>query len=287
VRLVDTPRVLDADAATELVGQRAPAMHPTPELMLTDGQPVGCRDENGDVVLVIARMPDDVTDEFHGILPGMKMRTTLRSGAGYRNQSLVFGYHPRRPVLRRESCKATLLSATQPELSGLIRRTASWAGSLLGQELPGTVEHDRATLAPVLSDWRLDDGDGDLWTSGVINKDSPMPYHRDGSNFPTWSAMPVIRSNTLGGRLHLPEYGLSVPCSDGTCVFWWGERIVHGVTPMTVRRGGYRFSVVYYAMRGMKDCATFAVEQAEGARRRAVREVSIAADIRERKPANS
>ena len=38
----------------------------------------------------------------------------------------------------------------------------------------------------------------------------------------------------------------------------------------------YRISVVYYSLRGMKDCFTYAVESAEGAARRTAREDGIA-----------
>jgi hypothetical protein len=123
----------------------------------------------------------------------------------------------------------------------------------------------------VLPDWRLTDHA--LWTSGVINKESPLPYHRDGNNFDAWSVMPVVRRGVRGGHLHLPEYDMVVPCRDGYAVAFYGKRLVHGVTPMErTTPDAYRVSVVYYALRGLKDCHTFAAETARAAVRRTERE---------------
>jgi hypothetical protein len=41
----------------------------------------------------------------------------------------------------------------------------------------------------------------------------------------------------------------------------------------------YRYSVVYYALRGMKDCFTYAVETAKGKESRTAREDGMARDI--------
>ena len=56
---------------------------------------------------------------------------------------------------------------------------------------------------------------------------------------------------------------------------------MHGVTPMKPRsKDGYRYSIVYYALRGMKDCFTFAVETAKGAENRTKREEHMAAVLK-------
>ena len=59
----------------------------------------------------------------------------------------------------------------------------------------------------------------------------------------------------------------------GWAVYFCGYRWVHGVTPMkVVAEDGYRYSIVYYALRGMKDCFTYAVETARGKKKRTERE---------------
>jgi hypothetical protein len=53
----------------------------------------------------------------------------------------------------------------------------------------------------------------------------------------------------------------------------------------TSAKDGYRYSIVYYALRGMKDCFTFAVETAKGAENRTKREEKMAEDLKN--PANA
>ena len=57
-----------------------------------------------------------------------------------------------------------------------------------------------------------------------------------------------------------------------------GKRWVHGVTPLErVRKDdGYRISIVYYALRGMKDCRTYAEETAKAQINRTEREAAMA-----------
>jgi len=64
--------------------------------------------------------------------------------------------------------------------------------------------------------------------------------------------------------------------------FFEGYKLVHGVTPITKAKGhqdGYRISVVYYALKGMKNCREFAEETAYGKRRRTEREAEMARRI--------
>jgi hypothetical protein len=123
--------------------------------------------------------------------------------------------------------------------------------------------------------------EGSVWTSGVINKTSTLPYHRDGFNFDVWSSMPVLRRAVAGGFLDFPEYGLVSASRDGTALFFNGYRNVHGVTPLALtEKDGYRFSIVYYSLRGMKDCFTYAVEQKRAQAKRTEREDGIAAAVR-------
>jgi hypothetical protein len=80
-----------------------------------------------------------------------------------------------------------------------------------------------------------------------------------------------------GGYLDIPEYGITVACRDGYVTAFNGFDLVHGVTPMTkLAKDAYRYSAVYYAMRRMKDCHTFAVEVGQGRRRRTEREAAAA-----------
>jgi hypothetical protein len=276
IRWSSVVRVLGPAEATELVGKR-----PGPMVASESLRGVGCgvRDaETGQPLVAIAPIPDGLLGELHRLLPEMKVTTTLRAASGYRNASRVFGWAPRKPMFKHESCHPTPFMRDDPELAQTLLALADFSGSWLEESLPAVAKRNLVGVAPIHADWRLTKGPGRAWTSGVINRNSALPYHRDGNNFPTWSVQACIRSNVAGGLLSLPEYGLTIPCADGSLVYFWGQRYVHGVTPLAPlpRADAYRFTIVYYALRGMKDCASYAVEQAAGRAKRAQRETRIA-----------
>jgi len=262
------PRKLSREEATDLVGTTVPELEPnvTSALWVTDadsGQPV------------LGYWPLGRVADLRRAVRAVDIRETYRAASGRRNASRVFGWSPRRPVQRREACNSTSFAKEQPTEQAVLD---AWAVRLLDQlrELDPTVaDRDEETMREVLPEWRMA---GTTWTSGVVNQNSQLPYHRDGFNFPTWSAMPVLRRGVEGGHLHLPEYDLTIACRDGWGVFFCGQQLVHGVTPMRrTADDGYRYSIVYYALRGMKDCHTYAEETAHARRRRTEREVRMAA----------
>lgn len=271
--LVD--RVLDPDEATLLVGSEVDDLPPTVTRATiavdrATGEPVYAYLPLGDVA------------DLRAAVRGISYSEAMRAGTGLRNRSRVFGYAPRRPVRLLENCNDTSLNRERPEVARVLDAWADRLLGMLGGIDPTLVEQGRAELAAVLPDWRLDGGRS-IWTSGIVNRTSQLPYHRDAFNFPTWSAMPVVRRGVAGGHLNLPEYGATIACRDGWGVFFGGWNLVHGVTPMRLTADdGYRYSVVYYSLRGMKDCATAAVETREAWARRTARERAAADALRER-----
>lgn len=263
-------RVLSPEEATELVGtevaERVPNLNSA--RWLTDA-------ETGAPVL--GYWPLGEVADLRRAVRHVDIRETYRAASGRRNASRVFGWSPRRPVQRREACNSTSFAKEQPAEQATLDR---WAVRLLDQLRaldPTVAAHDEETMREVLPEWRMA---GTTWTSGVVNQNSQLPYHRDGFNFATWSAMPVLRRACDGGHLHLPEYDLTIACRDGWGVFFCGHQLVHGVTPMRLTAPtGYRYSVVYYALRGMKDCHTFAEETRHARRMRTARERKAAAAI--------
>lgn len=231
------------------------------------------RDEDtGEAFLVYAPCPSDVAALRKAVLD-TGMSTTLRSN-GMRNLSRTFGMAARSVVLKRESCRPASLAWDNPESQMVLNNTASALGKFLKETLPEIYEADTLVMDQVLPEWRMTEDS--LWTSGVINSSSQLPYHRDRANFETWSAMPVVRRNMKGGHLNFPEYGVTVNCRDGWALWFNGNRYVHGVTPMTpTAKDGYRYSIVFYALRGMKDCHTYAVEVGEARRKRTEREEAM------------
>lgn len=260
-------RVQEAGDANESIG-----------LMVEDSpaninEPGIYRDEDtGEAFLVYAPCPSDVAALRKAVLD-TGMSTTLRSN-GMRNLSRTFGMAARSVVLKRESCRPASLAWDNPEAQIVLNNTASALGNFLKETLPEIYEADALVMDQVLPEWRMTEDS--LWTSGVINSSSQLPYHRDRANFETWSAMPVVRRNMKGGHLNFPEYGVTVNCRDGYALWFNGNRYVHGVTPMTpTAKDGYRYSIVFYALRGMKDCHTYAVEVGEARRKRTEREEAM------------
>lgn len=266
-------RALSPEDATALVGGKVPLMQATPALYRAG---LWSDEETGEPVLGILPCPDlpNLRTVIRSVEGAFAMGT-LRAASGNRNVSVTFGYRPRKPMMSQEGCVLTAFNRDYPAQAAYLARYSEQLGAALGDTFPEIEVMGREVVEQVLPDWRL--SDESLWTSGVINKESSLPYHRDGNNFDAWSVMPVIRRGVRGGHLHIPEYDIVVPCRDGQAVAFFGKRLVHGVTPMVkTAADGYRISVVYYALRGLKDCHTFAEETAYAGRRRAEREESIA-----------
>lgn len=203
---------------------------------------------------------------------------------GWDSAARTFGMAPRKPFHGRESCRPTILASEQPAEHAKLVALAEPLKVMMLAHLPGVWQHDRQLMdAEVTPDWRmLPDS---TWTSGVVNRTAELPYHRDAFNFDVWSAMPVVRRGTRGGYLNIPEYGLTVSCRDGWAVFFQGYRYVHGVTPIKkVDSDGYRYSIVFYALRGMKDCYTHAIETAQGRQKRTQREQELAEAVEGKRP---
>lgn len=229
----------------------------------------------GEAILMYGPYPEKITPLRAAVLK-THYSTTLRS-SGMRNVSRTFGMTTRSAVLQREACTPTSLSYEDPESQMALNDTADVLASYLREQLPEVFDEDYQKIDAVLPEWRMTEDS--LWTSGVINQSSPLPYHRDGANFDTWSAMPVVRRGMDGGNLHMPEYDMTIACKDGWALWFNGYRYVHGVTPMALRqKDGYRYSIVFYAKKGMKDCHTYAVEIGEARKRRADREAGMVGD---------
>jgi len=257
--------VMTRDEAEEMVGQTVPDLEAT----ITE---YGIyRDaETKEPLLIYAPFIGDLARYRKAIL-NVPMSATPRGHLGFTNVSRTFGMAPRKPQHRMETCRITTLATEEPAVHMTLVDVTNTLSQMVEKYVPEQFEHDKVVMEQVEEDWRI--SEKSLWTSGVVNKASALPYHRDRSNFETWSAMPVIRKQMRGGMLNIPAWNATVACRDGSVTIFNGFRYVHGVTPMKpVTKDAYRYSVVYYALRGMKDCHTTALEQARGREKRMQRE---------------
>lgn len=180
----------------------------------------------------------------------------------------VFGYVAPKPAMKREGCSASAFWTQHPEAHAYIQAAAPILNNLLREANPAAA--DQLAEAEVGEDWRLSPGS---WSSGVINHTLVLPYHYDRQNFDVWSAMPIFRYGTTGGHLDIPAYNLTVACRNGWVLMFPGRNLLHGVTPIKrTRPDGYRITVVYYALQGLKSCQEWALEGAATQRRRTLRE---------------
>lgn len=274
-------RKMTADEASLLTGERVHEQTPNlPKAKV--GDPLFLIDRaTNEVVGIVTKLSRERLAELRWAVTRMEMGTVARMGGRQEGSGRTFGWSPKRIIARRESCRATSAAVDFPAEHAIL---AQFAGSLTQDFealLPHRAEADAAILRQVAGEWKMDDEA--LWTSGVINRSATLPYHRDGMNFHTWSAMPSLRMGMDGGHLHLPEYGVTFRVDDGDVTWFCGRDLVHGVTPMATRRpDGYRYSIVYYALAGMKDCRTYAEETTQNAERRTARERKMVEELRER-----
>lgn len=270
--VIRLPRVMSYADAETLVGVKVEARPPTVTRagLYADA-------ETGEPFLAYYPLDPKILVPVRQAITTLEWTSTMRAKTGERNISRTFGMAPRKPMINRESCRPTGMAMNQPREHDALVGLAGQLQAQLQAFAPQAFARDAKVMEQVDQEWRLDEES--LWTSGIVNKASALPYHRDRNNFATWSAMPVIRRSMTGGHLHLPEYDATVECRDGWCVFFPGFEHLHGVTPMqTTAPDGYRYSIVYYALKGMKDCFTYAMEVGEARRKRTERE-QHAADV--------
>lgn len=90
---------------------------------------------------------------------------------------------------------------------------------------------------------------GTLWTSADWNRDLAIEYHRDGYNLEgAYTGMLVLRQDCEGGDLVIPEWDCRVALEDGAVWLFDGSACLHGVTPLSLSPGGYRWSLPCYVI---------------------------------------
>jgi hypothetical protein len=282
--MVDLPvgRVCSTEQAAALVGQHAPDLSVVLPVV-TESAPLRLVDqETGVVVAMVTALPAARRTALRTAACTLGMQSVARMGGEMAGGGRTFGWSPRRILNGRESCRPASAARDYPVQHRVLVDLGDWLSRQFMELLPERATTDAELLAgEIRQDWLM--APAALWTSGVVNRSSVLPYHRDAMNFRTWSAMPTLRHGMTGGHLHLPEYGVVFPCRDGEVTWFCGRELVHGVTPMrTTRADAYRYSIVYYALAGMRNCRSHAEEAGAAARRRTDRERKLAEDIRQR-----
>lgn len=178
---------------------------------------------------------------------------------GMQSRACTFGVQPRIPV-RRNYCSIAASARTHANEHRVLESWGTYAAELMREHAPGIYERQRAQVeGGVLEHWRMKNG---VFTSGIVNCETALWYHRDRGNFPDAYSMMIVLSKGLGahGRLVLPEFDLAVAFDGADWFLFNGARWLHGVTPIGIPVHGtdvaYRYSVVWYALRGCAQCGT-------------------------------
>lgn len=175
--------------------------------------------------------------------------------AGMVSTSATFGYMPRRALLQ-DFCHSSNLQTKSPQAAYILEETAGKLAEIYQQHFPSVyAAHKEVAEVNILPEWRMGEGNS-IFSSGIVNKDNQLPYHKDAGNFPgVYSNMVGLKHGIQGGHLICPEFGLKFEISDGSLLIFNGQEILHGVSPIKkMSADAYRYTVVYYTMQQMWKC---------------------------------
>jgi hypothetical protein len=176
---------------------------------------------------------------------------------GMRSTSRTFGSMPRR-TLRQDFCHGCSMGAEHPEQDRVFRAYGVVAAENFRRAFPAKFLEQRDAMQTVKSTWMID---GTPFTSGIVNRNNVLRFHRDAGNVAgSWSMMFAMQDKCTGGLLVMPQFRVAFKFKSALIGFE-GSRILHGVTPIQkLGPGGYRYSVVYYSLAQMVHCGTPAEE---------------------------
>lgn len=189
---------------------------------------------------------------------------------GMKARAVTFGSMPRAPLMGAEACRSAMFNTDRPDVyADLIA---------LGRDLavegdrwwPDQMAAQRERVATVRPEWRMTD----QFTSGILNLNNALGYHRDGGNFRgsiNW--MITLRQDADGGHLVVPAADLAFACGHGYVAAFDAQATSHGVTAIRkTRTTGARISAVFYALSRVARCLCVDDEIQRAKRKRTERE---------------
>lgn len=210
---------------------------------------------DGDPKIIYLELSDLVdADAIIAMLDEVEFVPSYRTGTMLTN-SKTFGYLPRNTI-RRDFCTSSGLATQYPEVNAALCQLALDMCIEYGKMNPALFEsHKELTEERVLPEWRLP---GEVFTSGIVNKNTPLRYHYDRGNFKkVWSCMIMLKRDVDGGHLAVPEYDRVFELPNGSMFCFDGQGILHGVTPIRAQNpNSVRYSIVFYTMEQMWKCLT-------------------------------
>jgi hypothetical protein len=207
--------------------------------------------ENGKLIVALVE-PSQNLEALRQACKTIKYTKSYRSN-GLLTTSRVFGYEPRK-TLRKDYCNITSISRDHPNQSKILLKGAQIVSDNYKQINPELhAVHRQMTETKLADDWKLKDAP---FTSGIVNENNPLKYHFDAGNYKNvWSGMVVFKEGIQGGYLSLPEFRIGIGLRDKSILYFDGQGIMHGVTPIKrLHSNAKRYSIVYYSLQGMWNC---------------------------------
>lgn len=222
----------------------------------------------GDIIFLYTDVGIDTTELVAG-LKEIQYAKTERS-AGLVTNSRVFGYRPR-ITMRSDFCSSASLTRENPSVAESLNKLALRMQELYKRYIPITFEEHAKRSTEIRPEWLIKDT---LFSSGIVNKNNQLRYHRDAGNFENvFSCMLVLKGGVEGGFLSIPEYGVGVELKNNTVLMFNGQKLMHGVTPIKRQNNlSYRFSVVFYTLKSMWNCLEIGEEIARIKKKKTERE---------------
>jgi hypothetical protein len=228
---------------------------------------------NGKPIILYYEFDEELADMYWA-LSTLKYNKTVRT-AGLSTFSRTFGYLPRL-TLKRDFCTNSAMATQNPKQHKIVMDFGQHLAKLYKTEFPEVYEnHLKLTSENVLNQYIIP---GTPFTSGIINKTTALHYHFDAGNIQgVFSNMVVLKNGIRGGHLSCPEFNIKFELKSGSVIFFDGQKILHGVTPIQkIHPHGYRYSAVYYSLKGMWNCLPIAEEVNRIRDRKLAREIKRA-----------
>jgi hypothetical protein len=226
-------------------------------------------------------------DELRGLLDAHHEWDAQARSSGMVTVSLKFGKRPK-TSWRFPYCSDYILERQNPRLNRALMEHADLILPWYEHFNRALFELHHEAVTKIHPAWSWNP----VFTSGVANRDSQLPYHFDAGNFRSvWSGMFGLKENIREGALAIPELGLALPINDGSLTLFDGQGLLHGVTPIrrtvsgalsrpaaklaqrqNAARAGRRYTIVYYGLQGMWHCLEPSAEAERAAVLRTARE---------------
>ena len=211
-------------------------------LITTDGKPR----------ILYKKLPKEDTALVRQACKNVRYNKEQRT-AGLKTESTIFGYNPRNTI-RKDFCSVTSMAYNYPKEHNIICGFGGYMSKLYKEHFPNIYnKHKDIVNEKMLKEWVLNDTP---FTSGIVNRNNPLKYHFDAGNIQgVLSNMVVFKNGVKGGYLSCPEFDIGFEVGDNTVILFDGQKILHGVTPISKRDDkAYRYSVVYYTLKQIWNC---------------------------------